>query len=63
MMKVKKSELDKITFPGKSRLMNIQGVELTTGSINIKVEEALTLMSQIPHLNVTYGKCTENPCM
>ena len=61
-MKVKKSELDKITFPGTSRLMNIQGVEMYIEDLRrIEVEDSLTLMSQTPQLHVTYGNCTGNP--
>ena len=63
MMKVKKSELDKIMFPGTSRLMNIQGIQLNTEGVHIEVDDCLTLMSQIPHLSVTYGNCTGNPGM
>ena len=60
-MKVKKNVLDKITFPGTSRLMNIQGVDMNFKDIHIEVEDSLTLMSQTPHLHVTYGNCTGNP--
>ena len=63
MMKVRKSELDKIKLPGMSQLLNIRGVELSIESDPIKVEDCLTLMAQTPHLNVTYGNCTGSPCM
>ena len=62
-MKVKKSELDNITFPGLSQPMNIQGVQLNGEDVHIEVDDHLTLMAQIPHLSVTYGNCTGNPCM
>ena len=63
MMKVKKSELDKIMFPEISRLMDIQGVQMISEDAHIEVEDSLTLMAQIPHLSVTYGNCKGNPCM
>ena len=63
MMTVKKSELDKVTFPGTSRLMNIRGVTLDTENVHVELGDCVTLMAQVPQLKVTYGNCTENPCM
>ena len=63
MMKVKKSALDNITYPGMSRLMNIQGVQLDCEDVHIEVDDHLALMAHVPHLSVTYGNCTLNPCM
>ena len=62
-MKIKKSELDKVTFPGTSCLMNIRGVTLDTVDAHVGLEDRLTLMAQLPQLKVTYGSCTESPCM
>ena len=63
MMKAKKSELDKVKFSGTSRLMNIRGVDLNTGDVCVELEDSVVLMAQVPQLKVTYGNCTENPCM
>ena len=63
MLKIKKSELDKIKFSGISQLMNIQGVKMSDENDPIKEKDFLMLMAQTPHLNVTYGNCTGNPCM
>ena len=63
MMKVRKSELDKITFPGTLRPMNILGVTMDTDNVHIELQDCLGLMAQVPHLSVTYGNCTGIPCM
>ena len=62
MMKVKKKELDKVTFPHSSKLMNIKGMEMVDRDVNIELGDNLTLMSQIPYISVTYGNCMGNPC-
>ena len=43
--------------------MNIRGVTLDTVDAHVGLEDRLTLMAQLPQLKVTYGSCTESPCM
>ena len=60
MMKVKKTELDKITFIDNNTPMNIQGVHLA-GDVRIGKDDSFTLVSQAPSMKVAKGRCTELP--
>ena len=57
MMKVKKPELDKVTFIDRSETMNIQGIHLA-GDVRIGVDDNFTLVSQTPNMKDASGRCT-----
>ena len=60
MMKVKKTELDKITYIDNNTPMNIQGVNLA-GDVRIGKDDSFILVSQVPSMKVANGRCTEFP--
>lgn len=62
IMKVKKTELDKITHVDNNEKMNIRGIQLQlTGSVRLGKEDSFKLISQTPSMKIADGICTETP--
>ena len=62
MMKVNKTELDKITFVHKNERMNILGIKIGADAfVRLGDGDNYTLVSQTPSMKVANGRCTERP--
>ena len=62
MMKVKKTELDKIKFVEKDESMNIKGIQLLNNEVRLGKGDNYTLISQTPSMKSANGRCTEDIC-